>query len=205
MNDKLWINGAWTESQGSQKLTIANPASGEAIARAVDASSSDVDRAVQAARRAFYNGCWSKKTPAEPSLVLWRLADLLEARSEGFARLESENMGKPYPSLSLEIELPFIVDNLRFFATAARDPRGSGAGEYASGYTSLFLQQPVGVVGQIVPWNYPLLMAVWKIAPALAAGCTVVLKPAPATPLTTLMLAELTAEAGNLSSTSNNC
>ena len=194
--DKLWIDGTWSESQSSGKLIIENPASGEAIAQVIDANHIDVDRAVQAAHTAFYNGCWSRKTPGERSLVLWRLADLLEARSEEFARVESENTGKPYPSLSLEIELPFIVDNLRFFAAAARDTHGSSAGEYMSGYTSLFLQEPVGVVGQIAPWNYPLMMAVWKAAPALAAGCTVVLKPAPTTPLTTLMLAELTAEAG---------
>ena len=124
------------------------------------------------------------------------MADLLEVHSKEFARVESENTGKPYPSLSLEIELPFIVDNLRFFAAAARDIHGLSTGEYIKGYTSLFLQEPVGVVGQITPWNYPLLMAIWKIAPALAAGCTIVLKPAPTTPLTTLMLAELTAQAG---------
>jgi len=110
--------------------------------------------------------------------------------------LESENTGKPYEFLSLGGDLPFAVDNLRFFAAAARDIHGFSAGEYAKGYTSLFRKEPVGVCAQITPWNYPLMMAVWKIGPALAAGCTVVLKPAPATPLTTLMLGELIAEAG---------
>jgi betaine-aldehyde dehydrogenase len=110
--------------------------------------------------------------------------------------VESENTGKPYEFLSLGGDLPFAVDNLRFFAAAARDIHGFSAGEYAKGYTSLFRKEPVGVCAQITPWNYPLMMAVWKIGPALAAGCTVVLKPAPATPLTTLMLGELIAEAG---------
>ncbi|EKV03240.1 NAD-dependent aldehyde dehydrogenase [Leptolyngbya sp. PCC 7375] len=196
MTDKLWIGGEWIESQGGTKRTIENPATGNEIAHSVDASDADVEQAVQSARTAFFDGRWSRKTPAERSLILWRLANLLEARGEEFARVESENTGKPYSSLSLKIELPFIVDNLRFFAAAARDTHGASAGEYAKGYTSLFLNEPVGVVGQITPWNYPLMMAVWKMAPALAAGCTVVLKPAPTTPLTTLMLAELSAEAG---------
>ncbi|HLF36800.1 MAG TPA: aldehyde dehydrogenase family protein, partial [Anaerolineales bacterium] len=109
---------------------------------------------------------------------------------------ESENTGKPYSFVSLGADLPFTVDNLRFFASAARDMHGSHAGEYLAGYTSIFRREPVGVVGQITPWNYPLMMAIWKIGPALAAGCTAVLKPAPTTPLTTLMLAELSKEAG---------
>jgi betaine-aldehyde dehydrogenase len=120
----------------------------------------------------------------------------LEARAEEFARLEAENSGKPYAFAALGADLPFAVDNLRFFGAAARDVHGSHAGEYMTGYTSIFRREPVGVVGQIAPWNYPLMMAIWKIGPALAAGCTVVLKPAPTTPLTTLMLADLFAEAG---------
>jgi betaine-aldehyde dehydrogenase len=129
-------------------------------------------------------------------LAIWRLADLLEARAEEFARVESENCGKPFAKGSLAADLPFAVDNLRFFAAAARDVHGSHAGEFMPGFTSMFRREPVGVVGQIAPWNYPLMMAVWKIGPALAAGCTVVLKPAPTTPLSTLLLAELFAEAG---------
>jgi betaine-aldehyde dehydrogenase len=115
---------------------------------------------------------------------------------EEFARLESENTGKPYQYVSLGADLPFVVDNLRFFAAAARSTSGSHAGEFLGGYTSILRREPVGVVGQIAPWNYPLMMAVWKMGPALAAGCTVVLKPAPATPLTSLLLAECTAQAG---------
>lgn len=196
MDYKLWINGQWVESQGGGRMSIENPASGEKIAEVIEASPADVDRAVQAAQTAFYDGRWSKKTPGERSLALWRLADLLSARIEEFARVESENTGKPYQFVSLGGDLPFAIDNLRFFASAARDTHGSQAGEYMAGYTSIFRREPVGVVGQIAPWNYPLMMAVWKIGPALAAGCAIVLKPAPTTPLTTLMLAELIAEAG---------
>src|SRR3990170_830251 len=196
MEHRLWIDGAWVDSQGGARMTVENPATEAQIAEVVDASREDVDRAVQAAQRAFYDGRWSRKTPSERSRILWRLADLIEARTEEFARLESENTGKPYQYVSLGADMPFVIDNLRFFASAARDIHGSHAGEYMSGYTSIFRREPVGVVGQIAPWNYPLMMAVWKMGPALAAGCTVVLKPAPSTPLSTLMLAELTAEAG---------
>ncbi|MCB9102487.1 MAG: gamma-aminobutyraldehyde dehydrogenase [Anaerolineales bacterium] len=196
MDYKLWINGEWTDSDGGGPMSIENPATGETIAEVPDATRGDVDRAVKAAADAFYDGRWSKKTPSERSLAIWRLADLLEARMAEFARLESENTGKPYEFASLGADLPFAVDNLRFFAAAARDTHGSHAGEYMHGFTSIFRREPVGPVGQIAPWNYPLMMGVWKIGPALAAGCTVVLKPAPTTPLTTLLLAELTAEAG---------
>ena len=161
-----------------------------------DANKTDVDTAVQAAHHAFYDGRWSKLTPGERSKIIWKLADLLEARMEDFARVESENTGKPYKAIALGGDLPFGIDNLRFFAAAARDVHGMAAGEYAAGYTSMFRHEPVGVVGQIAPWNYPVMMALWKIGPALAAGCTIVLKPAPTTPLTTLMLGELIKESG---------
>src|SRR5262247_2397309 len=118
------------------------------------------------------------------------------ATGEKIAKVESENTGKPYKFVSLGGDIPFAVDNLRFFAAAARDTHGSHAGEFMPGYTSIYRREPVGVVGQIAPWNYPLMMAAWKIGPALAAGCTIVLKPAPGTPLTTLMLAEILKEAG---------
>ncbi|HLF74738.1 MAG TPA: gamma-aminobutyraldehyde dehydrogenase [Anaerolineales bacterium] len=193
---KLWIDGAWQESNGGRTMTIENPATGETIAEVIDASRADVDRAVQAARRAFYDGRWSKKVPAERSKAIWKLADLIEANAEELAKVESENTGKPYQFVSLGGDIPFAVDNLRFFAGAARDTHGSHAGEFAAGYTSIYRREPVGVVGQIAPWNYPIMMAAWKIGPALAAGCTIVLKPAPGTPLTTLMLAEIIKEAG---------
>jgi betaine-aldehyde dehydrogenase len=196
MNAKLWIDGAWSDSQGGGRMAIEDPATGEKIAEVVDASRADVDRAVQAAHAAFYDGRWSRLAPAERAKALWKLADLIEAHSEDLARLESENTGKPYKAVSLGSDLPFAVDNLRFFAGAARDTHGSHAGEFMAGYTSMYRREPVGVVGQVTPWNYPLMMAAWKLGPALAAGCTVVLKPAPGTPLTTLRLAELIAEAG---------
>ncbi|MBK7863522.1 MAG: gamma-aminobutyraldehyde dehydrogenase [Archangiaceae bacterium] len=196
MRHLLWIDGKWSTGQGGAVTALENPATGEALAEITEASRADVDRAVEAAHAAFYDGRWSRLPPAARSKALWRLADLLEAKAEAFARIESEDTGKPYKYVSLGGDLPFAVDNLRFFASAARDTHGSGAGEYASGYTSIFQREPVGVVGQIAPWNYPLMMAVWKIGPALAAGCTVVLKPAPTTPRTSLMLAELCAEAG---------
>jgi betaine-aldehyde dehydrogenase len=193
---KLWIDGAWADTRGGGAMTVLNPATGEPLAEVTDASRADVDAAVAAAKAAFADGRWSRITPGERSKALWKLADLLEARSAEFARVESQNTGKPYAFLSLGGDVPFAIDNLRFFAAAARDVHGARAGEFATGYTSMFRREPVGVVGQIAPWNYPLMMAVWKFGPALAAGCTVVLKPAPATPLTSLMLAELSAEAG---------
>ncbi len=193
---KLWIDGAWADSQGGALTSIENPATGEMIAQVVDASAADVDRAVRAAHTAFYDGRWSRLTPSERSLVLWRLAEKIEANAAVLARAESENTGKPYAFVSLGADMPFGVDNMRFFAAAARDTHGYSSGEYAKGFTSIYRREPVGVVGQVTPWNYPLMMAIWKIGPALAAGCTVVLKPAPGTPITTLMLAELAAEAG---------
>ncbi|MCC6190759.1 MAG: gamma-aminobutyraldehyde dehydrogenase [Anaerolineales bacterium] len=196
MEHSLWIDGQWTNSLGGGRMPIGNPATGDTITEVVDASRADVDRAVQAARAAFDDGRWSRKTPAERSQALWNLAELIEARMEELARVESEQTGKPYKFVSLGGDLPFAVDNLRFFAAAARDTHGSHAGEFMAGYTSLYRREPVGPVGQIAPWNYPLMMAAWKLGPALAAGCTVVLKPAPTTPLTTLMLAELIAKAG---------
>lgn len=196
MNHKLWINGAWVESNGGGQMPIENPATGEVIAYVADASRADVDAAVQTAKTAFYDGRWSKLTPGQRSLAIWKLADLIEKRAEEIARVESENTGKPYAFVSLGGDIPFAVDNLRFFAGAARDTHGHHAGEFMAGYSSIYRREPVGVVAQICPWNYPFMMAAWKIGPALAAGCTVVLKPAPSTPLTTLMLAELIKEAG---------
>lgn len=196
MKHKLWIDGKWVESKGGGVLTVENPSTGEKIAEIVDASDKDVDRAVNAAKNAFYDGRWSRLVPADRSKIIWKLAESLNTHAEEFAKVESENTGKPYKAVSLGADLPFSIDNLRFFSGAARDTRGSHAGEFCPGYTSLYRREPVGVVGQIAPWNYPLMMAVWKIGPALAAGCTVVFKPASITPLTSLMLADLINEAG---------
>lgn len=196
MEHKLWIDGKWEDTKGGKMMAVENPATGKKFAEVIDASREDVDRAVQAAKTAFYDGRWSKLTPGERSKLIWKLADVIEANSESIAKLESENTGKPYAFVSLGGDIPFAVDNLRFFASAARDTHGSHAGEFMAGYTSMYRREPVGVVGQIAPWNYPFMMAAWKIGPALAAGCTIVLKPAPGTPLTTLMLADFVKEAG---------
>jgi betaine-aldehyde dehydrogenase len=196
MNYKLWIDGQWQDTKGGSLMSVEDPTTGKQIAEVIDASREDVDRAVQAAKRAYYDGRWSRKAPGERSKIIWKLADLLEANAESLAKVESENTGKPYEYVSLGGDIPFAVDNLRFFAGAVRDTHGSHAGEFMPGYTSIYRREPVGVVGQIAPWNYPLMMAAWKIGPALAAGCTIILKPAPGTPLTTLMFAELIKEAG---------
>jgi betaine-aldehyde dehydrogenase len=196
MDYKLWIDGRWADPIDGKVMSIENPASRKQVAEVIDAGRQDVDAAVQAAKAAFYDGRWSRLTPSARSSALLKLADLVEARIEDFARAETLHTGKPYAFVSLGADMPFAIDNIRFFAAAARDVHGSHAGEYMSGFTSMFRREPVGVVGQIAPWNYPFMMAVWKLGPALAAGCTVVLKPAPTTPLTSLMLAELCAEAG---------
>jgi betaine-aldehyde dehydrogenase len=170
---------------------VLNPATGEAIAQAPDSTDADVDRAVAAARRAFDG--WMGTTPQERSLALLKLADAVEEHADELAELEARNAGKPLQAVK-DDEIPVVADNLRFFAGAARILEGKAAGEYLEGYTSMIRREPVGVIGQIAPWNYPLMMAGWKIGPALAAGNTVVLKPAPTTPVTALRLAELAAE-----------
>jgi betaine-aldehyde dehydrogenase len=170
---------------------ILNPATGGVIAHAPLSSADDVGRAVDAASTAFES--WSQTTPGERALALLKLADAIEEHAKELAELESDNAGKPIAAV-LADELPFMADNLRFFAGAARCMEGRAAGEYVSGYTSIIRREPIGVIGQIAPWNYPMMMAIWKFGPAIAAGNTVVLKPAETTPLTTLKLAELAAE-----------
>lgn len=196
MELKLWINGEWADAEGGATVEVENPATGEIVGSVAKASEKDVLKAVAAAKTAFDDGRWSGLTPAERANAMWKLADLLESRMEEFAKIESEDTGKPYEFISLGADLPFCVDNLRFFASVVRDTSGHHAGEFAEGYTSIYRRDPVGVVGQISPWNYPLLMGVWKLGPALAAGCTTVLKPATLTPRTSLLMGELTAEAG---------
>ena len=167
---------------------VLNPATGEELARAPISTPQEVDEAVGAARAAFQS--WSKTTPAQRAEALLGVADVLEEHGEEIARLEALNAGKPIESVK-DDEIPVMVDNLRFFAGAARVLEGRAAGEYMEGYTSFTRREAVGVIGQVTPWNYPLMMAIWKFAPAIAAGNTVVLKPAETTPITTLRLAEL--------------
>jgi betaine-aldehyde dehydrogenase len=185
------VNGDSVAGNGEETMAVLNPATGEELWRAPVSSAEDVDHAVRAARRAFND--WSRTTPAERSQALLALAAAIEQHGEEIARLEALNAGKPILAVSRD-ELPVMADNLRFFAGAARCLEGRAAGEYMRGYTSFVRREPVGVVGQITPWNYPLMMAIWKIAPALAAGNTVVLKPAETTPVTTVRLAELAAD-----------
>ena len=172
-------------------MDVVNPATGEVMAQAPDSTTEDVERAVKAARAAFDG--WSNTTPGERSLALLKLADALEEHGDEIAELEARNAGKPLQAVK-DDEIGAMVDNLRFFAGAARNMEGKAAGEYLEGYTSWLRREAVGVIGQIAPWNYPLMMAIWKIGPALAAGNTIVLKPAPTTPLTTLRLGEIAAE-----------
>jgi betaine-aldehyde dehydrogenase len=192
----LWIDGSWVEPANGGTTKLENPATGEVIDEVAEATGPDVDAAVAAARRAFNVGPWSEMSPGERSEVIYALARLLDEHAEEFAKVETEDTGKPYRIMSLENDVAFSVDNLKYFAGAARSWAGTAAGDFVKGYTSILRREPVGVVGQITPWNYPLNMAVWKIGPALAAGCTIVLKPAPTTPRTTLMLAELATRAG---------
>src|SRR3954452_3638538 len=186
-----FIDGEWTAAAEGRTEAVLNPATGEEIAKAPLSGKEDVDRAVAAARRAFET--WSQTTPMERSNALLKLADALESRADEIGRLEATNAGKPLHAF-MDDEAPAMVDNLRFFAGAARNMEGKAAGEYLEGYTSWLRREPVGVVGQIAPWNYPLMMAIWKIGPALATGNTIVLKPAETTPLTTLLLGEIAAE-----------
>ncbi len=190
----LWINGQW--QAGSGTVDVENPATGKTVAQVATAGEREVNAAVAAAKAAFDDGRWSKATPGERSGVLWKMADIIEARADELAKIETEDTGKPYEFISKGGDLPFVVDNLRFFATAARDTGGSSAGEYNSAYTSMLRREPCGVSAGIAPWNYPLLMAAWKIGPALAAGCTSIIKPSEMTPRTTLLLGEIAQEAG---------
>src|SRR5215212_5726335 len=171
-----FVGGKHIEAGDGRASDLVNPATGDA----------DVDRAFETAVKAFET--WRDSTPSERQLALLRLADAIEERAEELVRAESENTGKPY-SLTMEEEIPAMADQIRFFGGAARVLEGKSAGEYHEGYTSMVRREPIGVCAQVTPWNYPMMMAVWKFAPAIAAGNTVVLKPSDTTPVTTLMLA----------------
>jgi 1-pyrroline dehydrogenase len=186
-----FIGGEERDPASGETEAILNPATEEQIAEAPKSGQEDVDAAVAAARGAFDG--WSQATPRSRAEALLKIADAIEANAEELARIESLNVGKPYQT-TLEEELPVVADNLRFFAGAARVLEGQAAGEYMEGYTSMVRREAIGVVGQIAPWNYPLMMAAWKIGPALATGNTVVLKPSEQTPMTAARLAQIANE-----------
>ncbi|PWV63160.1 gamma-aminobutyraldehyde dehydrogenase [Plasticicumulans acidivorans] len=190
MNTRAFINGQFVAGEGEIE-NVLNPATGETLAQVAEASAEQIVAAVQAAEAAFPQ--WARTPPKDRALALLRLADRIEQHGEELARLESLNCGKPYLA-ALNDEIPAIADVFRFFAGAARLLQGSAAGEYLPGHTSLIRRDPLGVVASIAPWNYPLMMAAWKLGPALAAGNTVVLKPSEQTPLTAIRLAELAAD-----------
>src|SRR5918996_1619747 len=186
-----FINGEFVDPADGQTEDVINPSTGEVIAQAPVSGAEDVDRGVESARKAFET--WGVTTPRQRSEALLRLADAILEHGDEFADLESADAGKPRQAF-IDEELEVCADNLRFFAGAARNMEGKAAAEYVEGHTSYVRREPVGVCGQITPWNYPLMMAMWKIGPAFAAGCTSVLKPAENTPLSTFKLAEIAAE-----------
>ncbi|MGO9633937.1 MAG: gamma-aminobutyraldehyde dehydrogenase [Steroidobacteraceae bacterium] len=190
MQTKLLINGTLVKGEGTLERVL-DPASGKCIAEVHEASHAQLEAAVAAAEVAGPG--WAQTVPKDRAALLLRLADRIEADGAAFAKLESDNTGKPLAA-ALNDEIPAIADVFRFFASAARTQHGALAGEYLPGFTSMIRRDPVGVVASIAPWNYPLMMAAWKLGPALAAGNTVVLKPSEQTPLTALKLAELLAE-----------
>jgi betaine-aldehyde dehydrogenase len=186
-----FVGGEHVDAADGRRMDLVDPATGEVFATAPVSGDEDVDRAYAAASGAFDG--WRDATPSERSLALFRLADAIEAHAEELVALESRNTGKPI-GLTTSEEIPPMVDQIRFFAGAARNLEGRAAAEYMAGHTSWVRREPVGVIGQVTPWNYPMMMAVWKFAPAVAAGNTVVLKPSDTTPATTLRMAELAAE-----------
>jgi 1-pyrroline dehydrogenase len=190
VQDRNYIGGAFVPARSGATDDIVDPASGDVLGTAPASDAADVDDAVQAAAGAFE--AWAAKTPRERSEVLHKLADAVAGDIERLSEIESRNVGKPVSIMEFEMDL--TVDNWRFFASAGRFLEGRAAGEYMEGYTSMLRREPLGVVGSIAPWNYPLNMATWKVGPALAAGNTVVLKPSELTPYTALRLAELAAD-----------
>ncbi len=186
-----FINGEYVDAADGGTLDIINPATGKVYATSPNSRQSDIDAAMTAADSAFQ--VWKESTPSQRALALFRLADAIEARKDEFIALEVENCGKPVAITTSE-EIPPMVDQIRFFAGAARMLEGKSAGEYMPGHTSWIRREPVGVCAQVAPWNYPMMMAVWKFAPAIAAGNSIVLKPSDTTPATTVLLAEIAAE-----------
>src|SRR3989441_2002182 len=199
-NRKMLINGQWVEAASGKTFPTYNPATGEVLAHVAEGDREDIDRAVKAARAAFETGPWSRLTASERGRLVWKLADLMEQHLEEFAELETLDNGKPL-KVARAADVPLAVDMFRYMAGWATKIEGNTipiSVPYTPGakYLAYTLREPVGVVGQIIPWNFPLLMAAWKLGPALATGCTVVLKPAEQTPLSALRLGELIMEAG---------
>jgi phenylacetaldehyde dehydrogenase len=193
---RLLIDGRLVDAASGKTFPVYNPATGTILAQVAEADAEDVNRAVAAARRAFDSGPWSKMSPSDRGKLLWKLADLVESHAEEFAEIESIDNGKPVTVARLA-DVPLTIDMFRYMAGWATKITGSTIPlSFPGEFLSYTLREPVGVVGQIIPWNFPLLMAAWKLAPALAAGCTVVLKAAEQTPLSALRLAELVIEAG---------
>ena len=188
---KNFVGGKYADTRDGRTSDVIDPSTGEAYTQAPVSTAEDVDTALRTAADAFTT--WKDTTPAERSLALLKLADAVEARSQEFADVEGRNTGKPI-ALTMSEEMPPIVDQLRFFAGAARVLEGKSAGEYMKDHTSFVRREPIGVCAQVTPWNYPLMMAIWKIAPALAAGNAIVLKPSDTTPASTLLLAEVAGE-----------
>src|SRR5690606_33416720 len=186
-----FINGEYVEARSDDRFDVIDPATEQSYASSTVSGEADVDAAYAAASAAFET--WGESTPAERQLALFRIADKMEERAEEFADLESQDTGKPRASL-VDDEIMLSVDQIRFFAGAARNLEGRATAEYMADHTSSIRREPIGVVGQVTPWNYPLNMAVWKFAPAIAAGNTSVLKPSDTTPQSTLLLAEIAAE-----------
>src|SRR5215471_245686 len=197
---QLFIDGQWTAAASGKTFQTPDPATGETLAHIAEGDAEDIDRAVRAARSAFDDGPWGRMTPSERGRIIWRIGDLILQNAEELAQLESLDNGKPYP-VALAADVPLAADLFHYMAGWATKIEGNTISisvPYMPGanFHSYTLREPVGVVGQIIPWNFPLLMAAWKLGPALATGCTVVLKPAEQTPLSALRLAGLIAEAG---------
>ncbi|MET4077198.1 MULTISPECIES: gamma-aminobutyraldehyde dehydrogenase [Janibacter] len=186
-----FVGGEYVDTESEGRTDLVSPATGEVVASAPVSGQADVDAAYASAATAFEE--WGQTTPGERQTALLRFADALEARAQEFVELEAENTGKPF-ALTASEEVPVMCDQLRFFAGAARVLEGKASAEYMRGHTSWIRREPIGVVGQVTPWNYPMMMAAWKIGPALAAGNTIVLKPSDTTPETTLLMAEIAAE-----------
>jgi acyl-CoA reductase-like NAD-dependent aldehyde dehydrogenase len=191
---QLWIGNEWVDAASGKTFEDRNPANEELIAEVQEGGAEDIARAVEAARVAFENPKWRNMNPHKRSALLWRLADLIEANADELATLETQDNGKPFFE-SRKVDLPSVVENFRYFAGMADKVHGETI-PVAGPFLNYTLREPIGVVGCIIPWNFPLPQAAWKVAPALACGNTVVLKPAEETPLTALRLAELAAEAG---------